>query len=40
MGHIELAVPVIHIWYKASPLGGINQLLNLSANEIDKYYHL
>ncbi|MDD3262510.1 MAG: DNA-directed RNA polymerase subunit beta' [Candidatus Absconditabacteria bacterium] len=36
MGHIELAVPVIHIWYKASPLGGINQLLNLSANEIDK----
>lgn len=36
MGHIELAVPVIHIWYKASPLWGINQLLNLSANEIDK----
>jgi DNA-directed RNA polymerase subunit beta' len=20
MGHIELAVPVIHVWYKASPL--------------------
>ncbi|HCB51880.1 TPA: hypothetical protein DEP21_04950 [Patescibacteria group bacterium] len=36
MGHVELAVPVIHVWYKASPLGGINQLLNLSANEIDK----
>ncbi len=36
MGHIELAVPVIHVWYKASPLWGINQLLNLSANEIDK----
>ncbi|MEI6426514.1 MAG: DNA-directed RNA polymerase subunit beta', partial [Candidatus Absconditabacteria bacterium] len=36
MGHIELAVPVIHIWYKASPLGGINQLIGLSANEIDK----
>ncbi len=36
MWHIELAVPVIHIWYKASPLWGINQLLNLSANEIDK----
>lgn len=36
MGHIELAVPVIHVWYKASPLGGINQLIGLSANEIDK----
>jgi len=36
MGHIELAVPVIHVWYKASPLWWINQLLNLSANEIDK----
>ncbi len=36
MGHIELAVPVIHAWYKASPSGWINQLLGISANEIDK----
>lgn len=36
MGHIELAVPVLHAWYKASPSGGVNQLLGLSANEIDK----
>lgn len=36
MGHIELAVPVLHARYKASPSGGVNQLLGLSANEIDK----
>lgn len=36
MGHIELAVPVLHAWYKASPSGWVNQLLCLSANEIDK----
>jgi DNA-directed RNA polymerase subunit beta' len=36
MGHIELAVPVLHAWYKASPSGGIHQLLGLSSNEIDK----
>jgi len=36
MGHIELAVPVLHAWYKSSPSGGVNQLLGLSANEIDK----
>lgn len=36
MGHIELAVPVLHAWYKASPSGGVNQLLGISANEIDK----
>ena len=36
MGHIELAVPVLHAWYKASPSGWVNQLLGLSANEIDK----
>jgi len=36
MGHIELAVPVLHVWYKSSPSGGVNQLLGLSANEIDK----
>ena len=36
MWHVDLAVPVIHIWYKSSPSGGIHQLLWLSANEIDK----
>lgn len=36
MGHIELAVPVLHAWYKSSPSWGVNQLLGLSANEIDK----
>ncbi|MDR2191029.1 MAG: hypothetical protein LBP53_07915 [Candidatus Peribacteria bacterium] len=36
MGHVELAAPVVHAWYKNSPSGGIHQLLGLSANEIDK----
>lgn len=36
MWHIELASPVIHVWYKSSPSGWINQILWLSANEIDK----
>jgi len=36
MGHVELAVPVLHAWYKSSPSGGVHQLLNLSSNEIDK----
>ncbi len=36
MGHIELAVPVLHARYKASPSWGVNQLLRLSSNEIDK----
>jgi DNA-directed RNA polymerase subunit beta' len=36
MWHIDLAVPVVHAWYKSSPSGGIHQLLNLSSNEIDK----
>lgn len=36
MGHIDLAVPVLHAWYKSSPSGGIHQLLGLSSNEIDK----
>jgi DNA-directed RNA polymerase subunit beta' len=36
MGHVELAAPVVHAWYKNSPSGGIHQLLQLSANEIDK----
>jgi len=36
MWHIELAVPVLHAWYKSSPTGGAHQLLNLSSNEIAK----
>lgn len=36
MGHVDLAAPVVHAWYKNSPSGGIHQLLGLSANEIDK----
>jgi len=36
MGHIELAVPLLHIRYKASPSWWVNQLLGISANEIDK----
>ncbi len=40
MGHIELAAPVVHIWYvKANP-SRIGLLLDLSINEIEKvlYY--
>lgn len=40
MGHIELAAPVVHIWYiKATP-SRVGLLLNLSVNEIEKilYY--
>ena len=36
MWHIELAVPLLHIWYKSSPSWWVNQLLGISANEIDK----
>lgn len=36
MWHIELAAPIVHVWYKSSPSGWINQILGLSANEIDK----
>jgi len=36
MWHIELASPVIHVWYKSSPSWWINQILGLSSNEIDK----
>ncbi len=36
MGHVELAAPVIHVWYiKATP-SRIGLLLNLSVNEIEK----
>lgn len=36
MGHIELATPVIHVWYQSSVSGGIHHLLGLSGNEIQK----
>jgi len=36
MWHVELASPVIHVWYKSSPSWGIHQLLQLSSNEIDR----
>ena len=36
MGHIDLASPVLHVWYKNSVSGGVHQLLGLSGNEIDK----
>lgn len=36
MWHVELAVPILHAWYKSSPSGWTHQLLWLSANEIDK----
>ncbi len=36
MGHIDLAVPVLHARYKSSPSGWVHQLLWLSSNEIDK----
>lgn len=40
MGHIELAAPVVHVWYiKATP-SRVGLLLNLSVNDIEKilYY--
>lgn len=36
MGHVDLASPLVHAWYKNSPSGGIHQLLWLSSYEIDK----
>ncbi len=36
MWHIELASPVVHIWYKSNPSWGIHQLLQMSSNEVDK----
>jgi DNA-directed RNA polymerase subunit beta' len=36
MWHIDLAVPVLHAWYKSSPSWWVHQLLGLSSNEIDK----
>ena len=36
MGHIDLATPVIHVWYQSSVSWGIHHLLGLSGNEIQK----
>lgn len=36
MWHVELASPVVHVWYKSNPSGGIHQLLQMSSNEVDK----
>ena len=40
MGHIELAVPVMHIWYLKSLPSRISYLLNVSARNMEKilYY--
>ena len=40
MGHIELAVPVSHIWYFKSIPSRIGYLLNLSIRDLEKilYY--
>ncbi|RME24331.1 MAG: DNA-directed RNA polymerase subunit beta', partial [Candidatus Zixiibacteriota bacterium] len=40
MGHIELAVPVSHIWYFKSPPSRIGHMLDLSIRELEKilYY--
>jgi len=36
MGHIDLAVPVLHAWYRSSSTGWVHQLLWISSNEIEK----
>ena len=40
MGHIELAVPVVHIWFFKSPPSKTGNLLGLSGRELEKviYY--
>ena len=40
MGHIELASPVVHVWYVKATPSRIGLLLDLSINEIEKvlYY--
>ena len=40
MGHIELAVPVMHIWYLKSLPSRVSYLLNISARNMEKilYY--
>lgn len=36
MWHVELASPVVHVWYQSSVSGWIHHLLWLSGNEIQK----
>lgn len=36
MGHIDLATPVVHVWYQNSVSGGIHHLLGLSGTEIQR----
>jgi DNA-directed RNA polymerase subunit beta' len=36
MGHIELAAPVVHVWYVKATPSRIGLLLDLSVNEIEK----
>jgi DNA-directed RNA polymerase subunit beta' len=36
MGHIELAAPVVHVWYYKTTPSRIGLLLNLSVTEIEK----
>ena len=36
MGHIELASPVVHVWYYKTTPSRIGLLLNLSLAEIEK----
>ena len=40
LGHIELAVPVCHIWYFKSPPSRIGNLLNISIRNLERviYY--
>lgn len=36
MGHIELAAPVVHIWYVKATPSRVGLLLNMSVNDIEK----
>ena len=41
MGHIKLAVPVVHIWYFKNVPNYIGLLLNISSKQLEEviYYH-
>lgn len=38
MGHVELASPVVHVWYYKTTPSRIGLLLGLSVTEIEKSY--
>ncbi len=42
MGHVELAVPVVHIWFFKSPPSKIGNILGMTGRELDKviYYEM